>query len=183
MLLGVIKMKFDIKDVKSWANRHDVKVGDEGYLSADISTLREKEEDAEPTKLDRIYDNKASCFSSIEYFVDYPFFLPLNAVKKEKRYRPFEDLYEFYKFISFGCFVAREDFTQNMLLKMGFTWREKKVPRIAHTRIINKIDFDLSDNPCSPYIEGRSLSLWFDYAEIMNYKGEWQPFGVEVEND
>lgn len=53
MLLGVIKMNFDVKDVKSWANRHDVKVGDEGYLSDDISTLRNKK-DAKPTKLDHI---------------------------------------------------------------------------------------------------------------------------------
>ena len=27
-------MNFDIKDVKSWANRHDVKVGDKGYVSS-----------------------------------------------------------------------------------------------------------------------------------------------------
>lgn len=26
------KMNFDVKDVKSWANRHDVKVGDKGYF-------------------------------------------------------------------------------------------------------------------------------------------------------
>lgn len=25
-------MNFDIKDVKSWYNRHEVKVGDEGYF-------------------------------------------------------------------------------------------------------------------------------------------------------
>lgn len=47
-------MNFNVKDVKSWANRHDVKVDDEGYLSDDISTLREQE-DTEPTKLDHIY--------------------------------------------------------------------------------------------------------------------------------
>lgn len=65
-------MKFDVKDVKSWANRHDVKVGDEGYLSSDISTLRDKK-DTELTTLDHIYDDKASCFSSAHYFADYPF--------------------------------------------------------------------------------------------------------------
>lgn len=44
-------MNFDIKDVKSWANRHDVKVGDEGYLSDHISYLRDAK-DAKTSKLD-----------------------------------------------------------------------------------------------------------------------------------
>jgi hypothetical protein len=176
-------MNFDVKDVKSWHNRHDVKVGDEGYVANGISKFRELNiDDAKCGKVSYIDNNWNLCFKSdVDPFTCYAFFLPLKAVKKE--YRPFKDLYEFYKFISFGCFVAREDFTQNMLLKMGFTYREKKAPHIAHTQIINKIDFDLSDDPCSPSIEGRSLGLWFDYAEIINYKGDWQPFGIEVKED
>lgn len=27
---------------------------------------------------------------------------------------------------------------------------------------------------------GGNLGLWFDFSEIMNDDGEWQPFGVEV---
>ena len=34
-------MNFDIKDVKSWANKHDVKVGDSGYVSNDLDILRD----------------------------------------------------------------------------------------------------------------------------------------------
>lgn len=33
-------MKFDVKDVKSWYNRHDVKVGDEGYFADEIEELK-----------------------------------------------------------------------------------------------------------------------------------------------
>ena len=29
-------MNFDIKDMKSWANRNDVKVGDSGYVANDL---------------------------------------------------------------------------------------------------------------------------------------------------
>lgn len=171
-------MKFDIKDVKSWKDRHDVKVGDEGYFADRIEEL--KTEDNRTRMIECIFDDDASCFRTPTN--RYSFFLPLEAVKeKKKKYRPFKDLYEFYRFISFGCYVAREDFTQNMLLKMGFTYREKKMPRFASTIIINRIDVDLK-NICEPNIEGRNLGLWFDYAEIINYKGEWQPFGVE-END
>lgn len=174
-------MNFDIKDVKSWYNRHDVKVGDEGYLSSDISTLRDKK-DTELTKLDHIYDDKASCFSSAHYFADYPFFLPLNAVEKEKKYRPFKDLYEFYKFLSISPFTKKE-FRNEFLLKFSFTYREKTLPQIASTVAITRIDVSLDNDPRSTYINGKDLKYWFDDFEFMNSKGEWVPFGVEVKND
>ena len=170
-------MNFDVKDVKSWANRHDVKVGDEGYLSDDISTLV-KEEDAEPTKLDHIFNGKANCFSSIEYFADYPFFLPLNAVKKEKKYRPFKDLYEFYKFLSIAP-LPKGDFCRDMLLKFSFTYREKSLPQYATTTIIDRIDFNVCRDPCLNCINNRDFKDWFDNYELMNNKGDWVPFGVE----
>lgn len=174
-------MEFDIKDVKSWYNRHDVKKGDEGYFADSIEEL--KTEDNLTRTIEDIFDDEAFCFRTPSN--KYSFFLPLDAVKvaKPKKYRSFEDLYEFYKFLSFGCFVAREDFTQNMLLGMRFTYRDKKALRFASTVVINKIDVDLKDI-CEPNIEGRNLDLWFGFSEIMNNKGEWQPFGVEVkEND
>ena len=175
-------MKFDIKDVMSWANRHDVKVGDEGYFCNHISDLYDMS-NVELTKIERIRDNQASCFFSTAFYGGYSFFLPLNAVKEdklEKKYRPFKDLYEFYQFLSFNSRITKEDFTPNMLLGLYFKYREKKAPRFAHTIVINRIDFDLADDPCKPCIEGRNLGLWFDFSEIMNDDGEWQPFGVEV---
>lgn len=175
-------MKFDIKDVKSWANRHDVKVGDEGYFCNHISDLYDMS-NIELTKIERIRDNQASCFFSTAFYGGYSFFLPLNAVKEdklEKKYRPFKDLYEFYQFLSFNSRITKEDFTPNMLLGLYFKYREKKAPRFAHTIVINRIDFDLADDPCEPCIEGENLGLWFDFSEIMNDDGEWQPFGVEV---
>lgn len=68
-----------------------------------------------------------------------------------------------------------------MLLGLYFKCREKKALRVASTIVINRIDVDLK-GICEPNIEGRNLGLWFDFAEIMNDDGEWQPFGVE-END
>ena len=38
-------MNFDIKDVKSWSNRYDVKIGDEGYFSHSIDNLRNSEKE------------------------------------------------------------------------------------------------------------------------------------------
>lgn len=72
-------MNFDIKDVKSWATRHDVKVGDEGYFCNHISDLCDMR-DVESTKIERIYDNQASCFSSTAFYGGYSFFLLLRGV-------------------------------------------------------------------------------------------------------
>lgn len=175
-------MKFDIKDVKSWANRHDVKVGDEGYFADEIEEL--KTEDNRTRMISEILDDHAFCFRTPTN--RYSFFLPLEAVKedkpKEKKYRPFKNLYEFYQFLSFNSHITEEDFTPVMLLGLYFKYREKKALRVASTIVINRIDVDLKDI-CEPIIEGRNFERWFDLAEIMNDDGEWQPFGVEVEDE
>ena len=174
-------MRFDIKDVKSWANRHDVKVGDEGYFADNIEEL--KTEVNRTRTIAEIFDDHVFCFRTPTN--RYSFFLPLDAVKedkpKEKKYRPFKNLYEFYQFLSFNSHITEEDFTPVMLLDLYFKYREKKALRVASTIVINRIDVDLK-GICEPNIEGKNLGLWFDYAEIMNDDGEWQPFGVK-END
>lgn len=194
-------MKFDIKDVKSWANRDDVHtLSDAGFFGNSLSEIDDeikRYKNGEKDRLHELYqvsDNGCFCFGYAVYFADtgafsgtnnFAFFLPLDAVKKdkpEKKYRPFKDLYEFYQFLSFNSRITKEDFTPNMLLGLYFKYREKKAPRFAHTIVINRIDFDLADDPCEPCIEGRNLGLRFDFSEIMNDDGEWQPFGVE-END
>ena len=175
-------MKFDIKDIKSWSNRKDVKIGDKGYFFNKISNLHDLKEN-EYSKIESINDNKANCFSSLEDSADYPFFLPLNAVKKEKKYRPFKDLYEFYKFLSISPFTKKE-FCNEYLLKFSFTYREKILPQIVSSVAITRIDVGSDNDPCSTFINRKDLKDWFDNYEIMNSKGEWLPFGVEVkEND
>lgn len=173
-------MKFDIKDIKSWSNRKDVKIGDKGYFFNKISDLHDLKEN-EYSTIESINDNQANCFSSTAFYYDFSFFLPLNAVKNEPKikYRPFKNLYEFYQFLSFNSHITEEDFTPVMLLGLYFKYRDKNAPRFAHTIVINRIDFDLADDPCAPSIEGRNLGLWFDYSEIMNDEGKWQPFGVK----
>lgn len=153
-------MNFDIKDMKSWADRHDVNVGDKGYFTHSINWLKDDFELNVDT-IACIRDDFGNCFVSEKSFNEgnsFPFFVPLKAVKedkpKEKKYRPFKNLYEFYQFLSFNSRITKEDFTPNMLLGLYFKYREKKAPRFAHTIVINRIDFDLADDPCEPCIEG-----------------------------
>lgn len=74
-------MKFDIKDVKSWANRHDVKVGDEGYFCNHISDLYDMS-NIELTKIERIRDNQASCFFFNRFLWGLFFFLTFKCGKR-----------------------------------------------------------------------------------------------------
>ena len=179
-------MDFDIKNIKSWANRDTVKIGDKGYFFDDIHSMKDKK-DCTAFSISGILDNRADCFCIKDRIgiSSFNFFLPLEAIKEDKpkkKYRPFKNLYEFYKFLSYDNFTE-EEFTQNMLLGEVFTYREKKAPRYAHTTVITKINFDLADDPCEPNIEGRNLEMWFDRFEIRNDDLEWQPFGVEVQDE
>lgn len=177
-------MNFDVKDVKSWANRHDVKVGDDGYVSSDINTLQDdlKSGIAQIRIICHVRDDDVECFSCKAFgsIRNYGFFLPADAVKKEKEYRPFKDLYEFHIFLSKSPFTKKE-FRNEFLLRFSFTYREKAVPQIATTVVITRIDVGLDNDPCSTFINRIDLKDWFDNYEIMNSKGEWLPFGVEVE--
>lgn len=59
-------MNFDIKDVKSWYNRHDVKVGDTGYVSNDLDILRNdlKSGIAQIKIICHVRDNDTDCFAA-----------------------------------------------------------------------------------------------------------------------
>ena len=184
-------MKFDIKNVKSWANRHDVKVGDVGYVTCDFNTLlTNKVALVTKATVKDIDNNDSRCFLAQpldgKVIFHYGFFLPADAVKedkpKEKKYRPFKDLYEFYIFLSKSPFTKKE-FRNEFLLRFSFTYREKAVPQIATTVVITRIDVGLDNDPCSTFINNKNFKDWFDNYELMNDKGEWLPFGVEVEND
>lgn len=172
-------MNFDIKDVKSWANRHDVKVGDEGYLSDHISYLRDAK-DAKTSKLDRIYDNQGDCFSAIDVFGTYAFFLPLDAVKKdkpkEKRYRPFKTIDELEKALNKDNGSAH----QFMCVGNDIFIRNINKNQITHL-IITMIDRDAETNEVL-FVNGMTPIYLFNNYEI-RVGAEWLPFGVEVKED
>lgn len=81
-------MNFDVKDLKSWNNRHDVKVGDEGYVSRDLNTLQDdlKSGIAQIRIICHVGDDDVYCFSCKAFGAtrNYGFFLPVDAVKEDK---------------------------------------------------------------------------------------------------
>ena len=197
-------MNFDIKDVKSWANRNDVKMKSvtgfitgffgNSLLEIDNEIRRyNKGEKGHLHELYQISDNGCFCFGYATHFADtgafsgtnnFAFFLPLDAVKedksKEKMYRPFEDTYELYKLLLPSTSLARKDFKDKWLLNLPITYREIKSPQCTIMELITRVVFNETDKTCKIFINKRDFENWFANYEIMNAKGEWQPFGVEV---
>lgn len=135
-------MIFNIKDVKSWANRHDVKVGDEGYFADSIEEL--KTEDNRTRTIENIFDDDAFCFRSPTN--KYSFFLPLDAVKKEKKYRPLKKIKDFH-----DCGVIKGE--DDCLIGSVLTLRDKKNYNLTRDMKVTDVEYSfdtvLRINRCS----------------------------------
>lgn len=179
-------MKFNIKDVKSWSNRHDVKIGEKGYFINDLESFKEDRADNSEFKIDRIKgirDEFANCFISKTLFClqdCFPFFLPLKAVKadepKEKKYRPFESMAEFTKVVynlvpnNLNITGVGESFT----VRRKYNGHYEKV-------LITHLEYDENHDLLS--INGQSLRDLFENYDIVTDDDKIIPFGVEVENE
>lgn len=169
-------MKFDIKDVKSWANRHDVKVGDKGYFFDYVQlALKIKVEEARTGIITDIDDDSAKCFADTQHYPtsNYSFFLPLNAVKddkpKEKKYRPLKSIDEMD--CLFDCSV--------MSAKNFITYRSKVTGEI-YIELLFAVSRDKNNVLSS--INNIPVQDLFNNFEIRK-NGEWLPFGVEVKEN
>lgn len=172
-------MNFDIKDVKSWYNRHEVKVGDKGYFFNIIQKTLDNS--FKRGIITEINNDRADCFvGSYDYPVwDYNFFLPLEAVKEdkpEKKYRPFKTINELEKSLN----KVNRSAHQFMCVGNDIFIRNKNKNQITHL-IITRIDRDAETNEVL-FVNGMSPIHLFNNYEI-RVGAEWLPFGVEVEND
>lgn len=164
-------MIFNIKDVKSWANRHDVKVGDEGYFADSIEEL--KTEDNRTRTIENIFDDDAFCFRSPTN--KYSFFLPLDAVKKEKKYRHIKNMAELAD-IMYG-----EDRQRGAISTGDLMTLERKKDRFRFRILITQLEYEHDLQLVS--INDKTLKNLFDDYNVMNVNGIFVPFGVEVKND
>ena len=171
-------MKFDIKDVKSWANRHDVKVGDRGYVSNDLDRLRDdlKSSIAQIRIISHVGDNDAYCFSAKAFGAprNYGFFLPADAVKEDKpkkKYRPFKSMRELTEI------VYSKDWEYDNLSVGDSLWiRRKDDEHIHQNLLITSLGYDENDLIS---MNGKSMQEWLDEFEFLSHR-EWKPFGVQI---
>lgn len=182
-------MRFDVKDVKSWSNRHDVRTlsvtGFFGNSLSEIDNEIRRYNKGEKDRLHELYqisDNGCYCFGYATHFADtgafsgtnnFAFFLPLDAVKeekqKEKKYRPLKSIDEMD--CLFDCSV--------MSAKNFITYRSKVTGEI-YIELLFAVCRDKNDILRS--INNIPVQDLFDNFEIRK-NGEWLPFGFEVKDD
>lgn len=174
-------MKFDIKDVKSWANRHDVNVGDKGYFTHSINWLKDDFELNVDT-IACIRDDFGNCFVSEKSFNEgnsFPFFVPLKAVKedkpKEKKYRPFKNLNEIQSVLCGG------DVTKYAFFDVGTHLTVRRKNERNREQVILTISIEYMDGHLY-LINYRRLDEWFNDFELL-VNDTWGPFGIEVEDN
>lgn len=170
-------MNFDVKDVKSWVNRYEVKVGDKGYVSSNLYSLQDdlKNNVALIREISRICYDDVECFSCKAFGTirSYGFFLPLDTVKadepKEKKYQPLKSIDEMD--CLFDCSV--------MSAKNFITYRSKVTGEI-YIELLFAVSRDKNDVLSS--INNIPVQDLFNNFEIRK-NGEWLPFGIKVEED
>ena len=176
-------MNFDIKDMKSWADRHDVNVGDKGYFTHSINWLKNDFELNVDT-IACIRDDFGNCFVSEKSFNEgnsFPFFVPLKAVKedkpKEKKYRPFKTMRELTEV------VRGQDWEMNDITTGDELMIRSKVCEDRHRRVLIT-DLTLDNNCNLLFINNETMKVWLDNYEVMSVSAcDWVPFGVEIEGD
>lgn len=175
-------MKFDVKDLKSWNNRHDVKVGDEGYVSRDLNTLQDdlKSGIAQIRIICHVGDDDVYCFSCKAFGAtrNYGFFLPADAVKEdEKKYRPFKTMRELTEV------VRGKDWEMNDITTGDELMIRSKGCEDRHRRVLIT-DLTLDNNCNLLFINNKTMKVWLDNYEVMSISAcDWVPFGVEIESD
>ena len=183
-------MNFDIKDIKSWSNRHDVKTlsvtGFFGNSLSEIDDEIKRYNNGEKDRLHEVYqvsDNGCYCFGYALYFADTgafagtnncAFFLPLDAVKKEKKYRPIKNMFELAD-IMYGEDRQRGSISTGDLMTL-----ERKKDRFRFRILITQLEYENDLKLVS--INDKTLKNLFDDYNVMNVNGIFVPFGVE-END
>lgn len=170
-------MNFDVKDVKSWKDRHDVKVGDIGFVACVTNELA-----LTIATITEIIDDTGKCFvaqplnANVEF--QYSFFLPLDKVKedksKEKKYRPIKNMRELTDVVSGKDWTTAISTDEELLVRCKYNKHRIKV-------LITRLEFDNNLELVS--INNKAPKVLLENYEVMSVNGNFMPFGVEVEDE
>lgn len=184
LLFGEIRMKtFDKKDLITWSNRHNAKVGTIGYFANFINDLKDDIEHDKLRTLVDISDDCECCFdcysSNNSDVFSYGFFLPEEAVKEERKYRPCETIREFYELVSNSkCKMDEKECIYQLISDFIINFRSRNTHTEYYT-FIRSISKD-ENGDIKILITRRS---YLSFEQIFNnyeikINGEWLPFGV-----
>lgn len=168
---------FNEKDLITWSNRYDVKVGTEGYFAISITDLKDNIKAGKIYELEGISDKDAWCFTDGTF--RYGFFLPVDAVKDEVIYRPCKTIQEFFDLLDLSSLDSKNDEDYiHYLIDETIHIRSKSTGTEYYTSI-RSISVD-PDGCIKILITRRSYQSFeqiFNNFEI-KIDGEWKPFGV-----
>ena len=169
---------FDEKDLITWNNRHDVKVGDKGYFAHSIDDLDANIENGYVHKLINISNYYACCFA-YDSRRGYGFFLPVEALKENKTYRACRNVKELYELVFNYKSKAEDSFCINELVGTIIHFKQKGFDTTYYECITGIAVYNNGD--IAVHIGGAQFELpeLFERYEI-EINGEWLPFGVEA---
>lgn len=166
---------FNEKDLFTWSNRKNAKVGAKGYFAISITDLKDNIEADEIYELEDISDESAWCFTANDF--RYGFFLPVDAVKENKTYRACRTVQELYELV-FNCKSNVEDrFCIDELVGTVIHFKQKGSGTTYYECITGIVVYNNGD--IDVRIDGDNFELPELFKSYMiEINGEWVPFGV-----
>lgn len=167
---------FNEKDLITWSNRHNAKVGDNGYFANNITDLNKNINAGRVYELMSISDNYNWCFTDGTF--RYGFFLPVDAVKEEKSYRPCRTIKEFSDLLDLSSPDSKndEDYIYNLIAETIHI-RSKSTNTEYYTSIRSISKDENSEIKILITRSYQSFEQIFNNFDI-EVNGEWQPFGI-----
>lgn len=103
----------------------------------------------------------------------FPYFISVNSVYEESKFRPFKNFKEFFEDI--GIILDDED--DYIKLRVSFTcrhkWSDERLDKMVTSLKVDAVNCKLVYS-----LNGLTLREWFEnYDLLMN--GYWRPFGIE----
>lgn len=166
---------FDAKDVKSWSNCSEIKIGEQGYFGYDLQDLERDIKTKKPRKISEINKDSGNPFrADAKCWSWYAFFLPVDKVRNST-YRPLKTFDELFSFLMPNNDEKDTDRKAELLLGKVYRLKEKITGDVCY-RYIHSINLSVNCK-YAILINGLDLDYLFDKYEIKK-NGKWVPFGV-----
>lgn len=178
---------FNKEDILTVLTTDKAKIGDYGYFGDSLQEIEDSVGRGVTYPLVHIYNDNLSTYPFKSNFYEgcFALFLPANKVKKkEPTYRALRTIDELFRFLT-PDFEIRNNEKSNRYKKVETLLRRKitirrKEDNFIKVMIITDIYFYDNDDNNDIYLNGDLLNYLFCKYEILR-NGEWQPFGIKVE--
>lgn len=181
---------FNEKDLITWSNRDQAKIG-ERYIFADsLSSLKDYIQDPSNEILDSISEDCLQapfiCRHGCQAF-NHACILPVDKVyeiKPEKRYRPFKNFKELFNLLNdtddSSLTFSETDCIYDLISDQILHLRSKSNNAEYYDRVVTIVIEESGPKICTLHTKYANFSDLFEEYEI-EIDGEWVPFGIPEE--